>query len=419
MDRVGLVGGPVRSPLLPLDDGAARHASTSCCEARSSPRRSGRGAASAHLARLGRAVRGRRAAPRAAEARALLRRRAARVSGSPSREQPFEYSAFPGACGDAVAGVLLARSRATLAVVVATSRRGGCAVVGDRRHRRSRSRLAIGLARGVLDSPVMRRAGVNLEAMRGGAEPTVWLVAHLDSKWQPVSMIARVVGVVVIGGRTRAGVALSLARARPSAARRRLLVVAWVGAIPLMLSVVGERNHGTLDNASGVAAVLERGRARSGHGASRRADHRRRGARAGRRARVGAVAAGRRRAQLRQRRRRRPAHGDVSRVAARSPARVGARRSVRRTARETPRDSAPDPGHPHRQRRARRRRMGDADTQPWHDAYASEDPHVARHARSRCAARGSRARRACSPGPQRSLVEWHVCYSSPRSCSAW
>src|SRR5207237_632275 len=36
-----------------------------------------------------------------------------------------------------------------------------------------------------------------------------------------------------------------------------LFALACLGAIPLMLSYVGARNHGTVDNASGVAAVLE------------------------------------------------------------------------------------------------------------------------------------------------------------------
>jgi len=36
-----------------------------------------------------------------------------------------------------------------------------------------------------------------------------------------------------------------------------MLVVVWVGALPLILSVVGARNHGTLDNASGVATILD------------------------------------------------------------------------------------------------------------------------------------------------------------------
>jgi Zn-dependent M28 family amino/carboxypeptidase len=36
-----------------------------------------------------------------------------------------------------------------------------------------------------------------------------------------------------------------------------MLTLAWLSAFPLLFSVVGGRNHGTLDNASGVAAVLE------------------------------------------------------------------------------------------------------------------------------------------------------------------
>src|SRR5207302_711648 len=77
-------------------------------------------------------------------------------------------------------------------------------------------------------------------------EPLVWLVAHIDSKWQPVSMIVRVLGVLLT--------ALGLFGLIISPT---FLAVVWLGAIPLMLSVVGGRNHGTLDNASGVATVLE------------------------------------------------------------------------------------------------------------------------------------------------------------------
>jgi Zn-dependent M28 family amino/carboxypeptidase len=50
------------------------------------------------------------------------------------------------------------------------------------------------------------------------------------------------------------GVAISLlARSSGVAA----LVVTWIGGVPLMLSVVGQRSAGALDNASGVAAVLD------------------------------------------------------------------------------------------------------------------------------------------------------------------
>jgi hypothetical protein len=93
---------------------------------------------------------------------------------------------------------------------------------------------------------------VNLEAMRG-TEPRVWLVAHLDSKWQPVPMIARVAGVLALGVSL---IALAVAFFIAPPAVPWLLMLTWLGATPLILSVVGARNHGTLDNASGVAAVL-------------------------------------------------------------------------------------------------------------------------------------------------------------------
>jgi Peptidase family M28 len=110
---------------------------------------------------------------------------------------------------------------------------------------------------GVLDFPLMRRRAVNLEAVRGDAPPSVWLVAHIDSKWQPVSMIARVAGVVG----TTAGIsvlfALAIVRAgRADAAAVIVLILTWVFSVPLLMSVVEARNTGALDNASGVSAVL-------------------------------------------------------------------------------------------------------------------------------------------------------------------
>lgn len=117
--------------------------------------------------------------------------------------------------------------------------------------------LAILGRRGVLDFPFMRRRGVNLQAVRPGVMPTVWLVAHLDSKWQPVSMIARVAGVVGTSiGLIAMLVATFSARAGDAAPLVAMLFT-WISSVPLMLSVVGTRNHGTLDNASGVATVLE------------------------------------------------------------------------------------------------------------------------------------------------------------------
>jgi hypothetical protein len=111
---------------------------------------------------------------------------------------------------------------------------------------------------GVLDFPAGRRTGVNLEARRGDEEPLVWLVAHIDSKWQPVSMIARVLGVIVTALGLIALLGMAVMRTSGhEALAALLLIITWLGSVPLMLSVVGDRNHGTLDNASGIAAVLE------------------------------------------------------------------------------------------------------------------------------------------------------------------
>jgi hypothetical protein len=107
-------------------------------------------------------------------------------------------------------------------------------------------------SRGVLGFPLMRARATNLEATRG--TPNVWLVAHVDSKWQPVSMIMRVAGVVGSSAALVACVVAILGGFDHAAGW--LLAAAWLFSIPLMLSVVGTRNHGTLDNASGVAAVL-------------------------------------------------------------------------------------------------------------------------------------------------------------------
>src|ERR1700712_4693095 len=101
---------------------------------------------------------------------------------------------------------------------------------------------------GVLDLSFMRRTGVNLQATRGHEPPTVWLVAHLDSKWQPVSMIARVAGVIVTAVALVSALVSSLGPIDvPDRIATALVVAVWLGGLPLILSVVGSRNHGTLD----------------------------------------------------------------------------------------------------------------------------------------------------------------------------
>jgi len=209
-------------------------------------------AASPHLAQLG--ARGRpTGGASAAEARAYCAAVLVRL-GFRVLEDSFEYSSFAGAWAAPAAGLLLV----SCAIGFFAGRRVpalGLASVAV---------LVIGLAllawlgrRGVLDFALMRRRGVNLEATRGPLDPSVWLVAHLDSKWQPVSMIQRVLSVVATSVGTVVMLAVCFAPVHFSDRVASVsLIVTLVAAIPLLLSVVSDRNHGTLDNASGAAAVL-------------------------------------------------------------------------------------------------------------------------------------------------------------------
>jgi hypothetical protein len=210
-------------------------------------------AGSSHLARLGAASRP--AGSRAADEARTYCAGVLRALGFSVTEHSFEYSKFAGAFAAPLAGVCVAAFAITIYVMRPHSAMtlagvgvaAGVAAVAFR---------LVG-SRGVLELPFARAGGVNLEAVRGAAEPNVWLVAHIDSKWQPVSMSVRVAGVVlsVIG---LAGLVATASSMRPAmnSLATTFLVLAVLGSVPLLLSFVGARNHGTLDNASGVATVL-------------------------------------------------------------------------------------------------------------------------------------------------------------------
>ena len=105
---------------------------------------------------------------------------------------------------------------------------------------------------------LFRRMATNLEATRG-PDPRVWLVAHIDSKSQPVSTAVRTLGVVLFA----AGVFGLAARAalvpsgRWPALPATIVACAVIGGGILSCCVVGSKSAGAADNGSGVAAVLE------------------------------------------------------------------------------------------------------------------------------------------------------------------
>ena len=189
-------------------------------------------------------------------ARALCAARLAAL-GFTVEESPFAYSSFPGRYATPLGGACSAIALA--AAAYAGSRGVGAAalaVLGG-----TLALLAPGAAwlarRGVLDLPLARRRGINLVARRG--DPAMWLVAHLDSKSQPVPILARAAGVAVsaLCWIVALGVALAqVGGASVAGAWPWLAAVGALAAVPVAASVVGAHSPGAIDNASGVATVL-------------------------------------------------------------------------------------------------------------------------------------------------------------------
>jgi len=111
---------------------------------------------------------------------------------------------------------------------------------------------------GVMRSSYARSSSVNLQATRG--TPSVWLVAHLDSKSQTIPMLVRIassvglqlVSVLVVAAIASAALGVTLVPASWLA----LQLAAGVAALPTILCFVRNDSPGAVDNASGVVAAL-------------------------------------------------------------------------------------------------------------------------------------------------------------------
>ena len=110
----------------------------------------------------------------------------------------------------------------------------------------------------VLRFPWSTAVAVNLEARRG--TPTVWLVAHLDSKSQTVPMLLRIAGTVSLYTAAMlvgfGGLAMLLWGTVAEPAVIIALPLALFGALTAGLCFIRNESPGAVDNASGVAAVL-------------------------------------------------------------------------------------------------------------------------------------------------------------------
>ncbi len=183
---------------------------------------------------------------------------ALKAAGYRVREESFEYSAFPGKWATPLVGLC---SLAALEASAYLGRRGNTGatvavlvVVG--------AALVTGvrwlIRHGVMDVGVMRRRGVNLVASRG-SDVSLWLVAHLDSKSQPVPIAARALGISATIGAWIVALGIAGAQLRgwdATSAWAWLSVLALTAGVPVALTTVGAHSPGAVDNASGVATVL-------------------------------------------------------------------------------------------------------------------------------------------------------------------
>ena len=218
----------------------------------------GQGVGREHLAAIARA-------PRAAgsDDERAAREYAATVlrdAGYVVATERFEYSALPGRIGTPVGSALAlvtVLGGAWLATMRGATVAAGLVLGGGLTVLAVSARAMLG--DGVLTLPWMRTSTENLVARRGPGEPRVWLVAHLDSKSQPIPSALRVTGIVLLALGILAAIGAFLLTLGGADARTLWWLggaAATLGAIPAMLGVVGNNSDGAVDNASGVAAVL-------------------------------------------------------------------------------------------------------------------------------------------------------------------
>jgi hypothetical protein len=220
--------------------------------------RDGAASGERHLAALAREPR-----PAGSDAESRARHYAAQVlegAGFTIARETYTYSAFPGRCATPIGGAVAALTVVAAAWVGLSHGPGsrplevlvvGLVVLA------AFARSMLGDA--VLTVPFMRAESVNVTATRAEPAPRVWLVAHLDSKSQPVPSLLRVVGVMMHFSALALAIVAAVLQLASVPSRMvwwLALLDALIGAVPVMASVVGSRSPGALDNASGVATVL-------------------------------------------------------------------------------------------------------------------------------------------------------------------
>src|SRR5690606_28924628 len=186
------------------------------------------------------------------------------------REIPFEFSTWPGRWGVPAAGAVLLAAAAAAAPLLAQGAAGRAALVLA-----AAGAMVLGMLRSarraIARMPWGRTHSTNWLVHRPGARPRYMVMAHRDSKSQPLPTLGRIAaGALAAGGWALLFVLAGLAALDAGWGGSTAMVVAagagLAGGALLLLCGVGNRSPGALDNASGLAALLaiaraERGRA--------------------------------------------------------------------------------------------------------------------------------------------------------------
>ena len=110
----------------------------------------------------------------------------------------------------------------------------------------------------ILSFPWSRSTAANLECKRGN--PTLWILAHLDSKSQTIPMLLRIAGSVALylAGLLAAlgSLALLMWGSVAAPAIFAAQVLAAFGALTVGLCFIRNQSPGAVDNASGVVAAM-------------------------------------------------------------------------------------------------------------------------------------------------------------------
>ena len=173
-------------------------------------------------------------------------------------ERPFEYSQWAGRWGVPVGGAV---QTATIFIVARMAVSQGplvALIAGAALYVALLFASADVKRRWITAFPFLRARSVNLEAGRGN--PSVWLVAHLDSKSQTVPMLIRIASSIGMAAVTLIATVVLLFSLHDdpdvSTMWRVLEISALIVGLPSILCWVRNASPGAVDNASGVAAVL-------------------------------------------------------------------------------------------------------------------------------------------------------------------